>query len=118
MRAAAFSTVAATRASSEVDLVAGALPRLDALIGEGVTTLEIKSGYGLNTEAEMRQLSAARALGRNRLVTIRTTFLGAHATPPEADGDKDRYIDLVCARCCPRWRRPDLPTRLTLSWKA
>src|SRR5712675_2031741 len=59
------STVAATRASSEGELVASALPRLDALIGEGVTTLEIKSGYGLNTETEMRQLSAARALGRN-----------------------------------------------------
>ena len=58
------STVAATRAASEAELVAGALPRLDALIGEGVTTLEIKSGYGLNTDTEMRQLSAARALGR------------------------------------------------------
>ena len=58
------STVAATRAASEAELVAGALPRLDALIGEGVTTVEIKSGYGLNTETEMRQLSAARALGR------------------------------------------------------
>src|SRR4051812_32855852 len=57
------STVAATRGSSEAELVAGALPRLDALIGEGVTTVEIKSGYGLNTETEMRQLSAARALG-------------------------------------------------------
>ena len=63
------STVAATRAASEAELVAGALPRLDALIGEGVTTLEIKSGYGLNTETEMRQLSAARALGRSRPVT-------------------------------------------------
>jgi len=83
------STVAATRAASEAELVAGALPRLDALIGEGVTTLEIKSGYGLNTETEMRQLSAARALGRSRPVRIRTSFLGAHALPPEADGDKD-----------------------------
>jgi imidazolonepropionase len=95
------STVAATRASSEAELVASALPRLDALIGEGVTTLEIKSGYGLNTETEMRQLSAARALGRNRPVSVRTTFLGAHATPPEADGDKDRYIDLVCREMLP-----------------
>ncbi len=84
--------------SSEAELVAGALPRLDALIGEGVTTLEIKSGYGLNTETEMRQLSAARTLGRSRPVSVRTTFLGAHALPPEADGDKDRYIDL----CLPR----------------
>jgi imidazolonepropionase len=95
------STVAATRASGEPELVAGALPRLDALIGEGVTTLEIKSGYGLDTETEMRQLSAARALGRVRPVAIRTTFLGAHALPVEADGDKDRYIDLVCREMLP-----------------
>ena len=95
------STVAATRACSEADLVAGSLPRLDALIGEGVTTVEIKSGYGLNTETEMRQLSAARALGRHRPVGIRTTFLGAHALPPEAEGDKDRYIDLVCREMLP-----------------
>src|SRR5205807_1270008 len=91
-----ISTVAATQASSEAELVAGALPRLDALIGEGVTTLEIKSGYGLNTDTEMRQLSAARSVGRKRPVSVRTTFLGAHALPPEADGDKDRYINLVC----------------------
>jgi imidazolonepropionase len=95
------STVAATRAASEADLIAGALPRLDTLIGEGVTTLEIKSGYGLNTETELRQLSAARALGRHRPVTIRTTFLGAHALPAEADGDKDRYINLVCQEMLP-----------------
>jgi imidazolonepropionase len=96
------STVAATRASSEAELVAGALPRLDALISEGVTTIEIKSGYGLDTETEMRQLSAARAVGRARPVAVRTTFLGAHALPPEADGDKDRYIDLVCREMLPR----------------
>src|SRR5437868_1828690 len=95
------STVAATRASSEAELVASALPRLDALIGEGVTTVEIKSCYGLDTETEMRQLSAARALGRSRPAAIRTTFLGAHATPPEVDGDKDRYIDLVCRETLP-----------------
>src|SRR3954454_24396654 len=95
------STVAATRAASEAELVAGALPRLDALIGEGVTTIEIKSGYGLNTQAEMRQLSAARELGRKRQVGIRTSFLGAHALPPEGDGDKDRYIDLVCREMLP-----------------
>src|SRR5258707_15501107 len=95
------STVEATRKSSEAELVASALPRLDALIGEGVTTVEIKSGYGLNTETERRQLSAARAVGRNRPVTVRTSFLGAHALPPEADGDKDRYIDLVCREMLP-----------------
>lgn len=96
-----ISTVAATRASSEAELVAGALPRLDALIAEGVTTLEIKSGYGLNTEVEMRQLSAARELGKLRPANVRTTFLGAHALPPEADDDKDRYIDLVCREMLP-----------------
>lgn len=95
------STVAATRACSEAELVASALPRLDALIGEGVTTVEIKSGYGLNLQTEMRQLSAARALGRSRPVAIRTSFLGAHALPLEAEGDKDRYIDLVCRTMLP-----------------
>jgi len=95
------STVAATRAASDADLVASALPRLDALIAEGVTTIEIKSGYGLDTETEMRQLSAARMLGRNRKVGVRTTFLGAHALPAEAEGDKDRYIDLVCKEMLP-----------------
>lgn len=95
------STVVATRKASEADLVASALPRLDALIGEGATTIEIKSGYGLDTETEMRQLAAARNLGRQRRVAIRTSFLGAHALPAEADGDKDRYIDLVCREMLP-----------------
>lgn len=95
------STVAATRKASEVDLVASALPRLDALIGEGATTVEIKSGYGLDTETEMRQLSAARSLGLQRPVAIHASFLGAHALPVEADGDKDRYIDLVCQEMLP-----------------
>ena len=102
------STVAATRAASEADLVVSALPRLDGLIAEGVTTLEIKSGYGLNAETEMRQLSAARTLGRNRQVAIRTTFLGAHALPAEAEGDKDRYIDLVCGEMLPAVARAGL----------
>jgi imidazolonepropionase len=95
------STVAATRGCSEAELVSVALPRLDALIREGVTTVEIKSGYGLDVETEMRQLSAARALGQHRRVAIRTTFLGAHALPVEAGGDKDRYIDLVCRKMLP-----------------
>ncbi|WP_448041859.1 imidazolonepropionase [Bradyrhizobium liaoningense] len=95
------STVAATRKASEADLVASALPRLDALIGEGATTIEIKSGYGLDTATEMRQLAAARSLGGRRPVAIRTSFLGAHALPVEADGNKDRYIDLVCREMLP-----------------
>jgi imidazolonepropionase len=102
------STVAATRAAGEAELIASALPRLDALIGEGVTSVEIKSGYGLNTETEMRQLAAARALGRNRPVTVKTTFLGAHALPPEAGGDKDGYIDLVCREMLPAVARTGL----------
>src|SRR5712671_6709586 len=73
------STVKATRAASEDDLIAQSLPRLDALIAEGVTTIEIKSGYGLNVETEARTLRAARRLGRERTIDIVTTFLGAHA---------------------------------------
>ncbi len=91
------ATVAATRAASEDELVAQSLPRLDALIGEGVTTVEIKSGYGLSLEHEAKLLRAARRLGAMRDVDIVTTFLGAHALPPEAHGDKDAYIDAVCA---------------------
>jgi imidazolonepropionase len=90
------STVKATRMASEDSLVAQSLSRLDALIAEGVTTIEIKSGYGLELDAERRQLRAARRLGRERPVTVRTTFLGAHAMPPEAKGDKTAYIDTVC----------------------
>ncbi|MCT8972050.1 imidazolonepropionase [Microbaculum marinisediminis] len=90
------STVAATRAASEDELVASALPRLDALLAEGVTTVEIKSGYGLETEAETRMLFAARRLADERAVTVTTTFLGAHAVPPEFEGDADGYIHAVC----------------------
>lgn len=89
------STVAATRAASEDELVASALPRLDALIAEGATTVEVKSGYGLELETEMRILRAARRLADERPVTIRTTFLGAHALPAEFAGRADDYIDLV-----------------------
>ncbi|HKX90374.1 MAG TPA: imidazolonepropionase, partial [Sphingopyxis sp.] len=77
------STMRATREASEAELVASALPRLDALIAEGVTTIEIKSGYGLSLEHERKQLMAARALAGRRKFTLTTTFLGAHALPPE-----------------------------------
>jgi imidazolonepropionase len=90
------STVQATRAASEDALVAASLPRLDALLAEGVTTIEIKSGYGLDAENEAKQLRGARRLGRERSVDVVTTFLGAHAMPPEAT-DKDRFIDNVIA---------------------
>jgi imidazolonepropionase len=93
------STMKATRAANEAELVANALPRLDALLAEGVTTVEIKSGYGLDTENEAKQLRAARALGRERAVRITTTFLGAHALPPGRDADD--YIREVADEMLP-----------------
>ena len=90
------STVRATRAASEADLIAAALPRIDAMIAEGVSTVEVKSGYGLDRETELRMLRAARALARLRPVTIRTSFLGAHAVPAEYKDRADTYIDDVC----------------------
>ena len=95
------SSVKALRAASEDDLVRETLPRLDALIAEGVTTIEIKSGYGLALENEKKSLRAARRMGEERPVTVRTTFLGAHALPPEANGDKSAYIDLVVKKMLP-----------------
>ena len=90
------STVKATRAASEQELVAGSQRRLDALIAEGVTTIEIKSGYGLELATERRQLRAARQLARDNPITVRTSFLGAHALPPERAGDPKTYIAEVC----------------------
>ncbi|WP_149142929.1 imidazolonepropionase [Gemmobacter caeruleus] len=90
------STVTATRAASEDDLLAQALPRLDALIAEGIATLEIKSGYGLDIETELRMLRVARRLAQMRPVRIRTTFLGAHAVPAEYRGRADAYLETVC----------------------
>lgn len=95
------SSVKALRAASEGDLVRETLPRLDALIAEGVTTVEIKSGYGLDLENEKKSLRAARRMGEERAVAVRTTFLGAHALPPEAGGDKSAYIDLVAKKMLP-----------------
>ncbi|MGD9767172.1 MAG: imidazolonepropionase [Pseudolabrys sp.] len=89
------STVKATRGATEDQLVATALPRLDHLIAEGVTTIEIKSGYGLDKDTETRVLRAARRLGRERAVDVTTTFLGAHAMPPGVT-DKDAFITAVC----------------------
>lgn len=90
------STVAATRMASEDDLVASALPRLDALIAEGVATVEVKSGYGLDVETELKMLRAARRLAIERPVRVRTSFLGAHATPVEFKGREDDYLRDVC----------------------
>ncbi len=88
------STVRATRAASEADLLAASLPRLDAMLAEGITTLEIKSGYGLTLADETKQLTVARELGRQRAVEIVPTFLGAHAIPPGREAQE--YIDEVC----------------------
>ncbi len=103
-----LSTVRATRAAGEEELVAAAQPRLDALIAEGVTTVEIKSGYGLSLEHEKKQLRAARTLGGRRRIGVRTTFLGAHTLPPEAGSDKDAYIDSVCGEMIPAIARENL----------
>lgn len=91
-----MSTVHATRAATMDSLVKTALPRLDALISEGVTTLEIKSGYGLDQDTELRMLRVARRLEALRPVTIRTSFLGAHAVPPDYQNRRDAYIEEVC----------------------
>jgi len=87
-----LSTVTATRAASQDALFASADRRLAALMAEGVTTVEIKSGYGLAREAEVKQLEVARRIGRDRPVRVRTTFLGAHATPPDYKGRAGEYI--------------------------
>lgn len=90
-----LSTVGATRACSEDELVDLALPRLDALIAEGVATVEIKSGYGLTIDDELKMLRAARRLGALRPVRVRTSWLAAHAVPPEFRGRADAYLDEV-----------------------
>ncbi|WP_080457726.1 imidazolonepropionase [Roseovarius sp. A-2] len=90
------STVKATRAASEDLLLTDALRRVDVLMSEGVTSIEIKSGYGLDIETELRMLRVARAVMANRRIRVKTTFLGAHATPAEYAGRNDAYIDEVC----------------------
>jgi len=102
------STVKATRSASEDHLVRAALPRLDRLMSEGVTTVEIKSGYGLDAPTERRMLCAARRLGMERTVSVRTTYLGAHALPPEANGDKDAYVATLCRDWLPAVARDRL----------
>ncbi len=95
------STMRATRAASVEQMVTAALPRLDQLLAEGLGTIEIKSGYGLELEAELNMLRAARRLGELRPIRVVTTFLGAHALPPEFAGDADGYIDAVCEEMLP-----------------
>ena len=102
------STVTQTRAADEATLVASAGRRLAPLLAEGVTTIEIKSGYGLDRETELRMLRAARALGRRHDVGVRTSFLGAHALPPEYDGRADAYVDFVIESVLPAVAREGL----------
>jgi imidazolonepropionase len=90
------STVTATRAANEEALFAQSLPRAQALLADGVTTLEIKSGYGLDLASERRMLRVARHLGRELGITVRTSFLGLHALPPEYQDRRDDYVTLVC----------------------
>ena len=103
-----LSTVNATRRASEDQLFTETLPRIEALLAEGVTTLEIKSGYGLDTENEIKMLRVAARLADQLGLRIRKTFLGAHALPPEYDGRADDYISLVCEQMLPRVQREGL----------
>lgn len=96
-----ISTVRATRHASEDDLFAQSLPRARSLLADGVTTLEIKSGYGLELDAERRMLRVARRIGEELGVHVRTSFLGLHALPPEYKDRRDEYVDLVCDEMLP-----------------
>ena len=96
-----MSTVKATRAASADELYAAALPRVQALTAEGVGTIEIKSGYGLSIDSELKMLSVARQLGEATPATIRTTLLAAHTVPPEYRDKADAYIDLICDELLP-----------------
>lgn len=95
------STVTATRAASEDDLVTQSLPRLDALLADGVTTVEIKSGYGLNLADETKMLRAARRLGELRRVRVRTTLLAAHTLPPEHRANRTAYVQEIVGSIIP-----------------
>lgn len=91
-----ISTVTATRAASLDDLIDDALPRVDAMLSEGTSLIEIKSGYGLDRETELKMLRAAKRIAELRPVRIQKTFLGAHAVPTEFADEPDRYIDELC----------------------
>jgi imidazolonepropionase len=95
------STMRATRAASEDELLEQSRPRLQSLLQEGVTTVEIKTGYGLERESEAKMLRVARRLGAGHPVTVSTSFLAAHALPPEFDGRPDEYIETICSDWLP-----------------
>jgi imidazolonepropionase len=103
-----ISTVRATRAASAEELYRLSEPRLRALMSEGATTVEIKSGYGLDLDTELKQLRTARRLAQHNSVEIVTTCLAAHALPPEYDGRADEYIDLICEQILPAVAREQL----------
>lgn len=103
-----LSTVRATRALDAEALAQEALPRVDALIAEGVTTLEIKSGYGLSSDSEYAMLKAARRIGELRPVSVSPTLLAAHALPPEHAGDRAAYVDLIIGEMIPKVARERL----------
>lgn len=96
-----LSTVRATRAASADALFDAAMPRIQALLAEGVATVEIKSGYGLDVESELKMLEVARRLGESTDMTIRSTLLAAHTVPPEYSGNAEAYIDLICEELLP-----------------
>ena len=97
-----MSTVRATRAAPEPELLESALRRLESLLAEGVTTIEIKSGYGLDVETEIKMLRVARKLGTLRPVDVKTTFLGAHTFPQEYKENHEGYLSIVCDQALPR----------------
>jgi imidazolonepropionase len=101
-------TVAMTRASDEATLYRDSARRLRTMIANGTTTVEIKSGYGLDVETELRMLRVARRLGSDLGITVRTTYLGAHVVPPEYRDRRDAYLDLVCGEMLPRVAREGL----------
>ena len=103
-----LSTVRATRSAEDEALMAHSMIRLGTLAAEGVTTVEIKSGYGLDCDTELRMLRVARGLSQTMPVTVRTTFLGAHALPPEFVGRSDAYVDLLCHEVLPAAHRAGL----------
>jgi len=105
-----LSTVSATRAASEDELVESAKRRLRSFVNEGVTTIEIKSGYGLDVKNEIKMLRAANKLGRMSKIDVVTTFLGAHAIPPEYEDDREGYIDLIINEMLPVIARDRLAT--------
>jgi len=97
-----LSTVQATRDATEAELIKSANKRLSHLKAEGVTTIEIKSGYGLNTETELKMLSVARTINVNNDIDVIATFLGAHAIPDEYKNNRDDYIDLIINEMLPK----------------